>query len=160
MRMLVIVERVSQLGSQPLPKSLAEPGGTASPHPCPQSSLPPSGPLPSVLPYPGPLTGPFSPSSIVLMASKGRYISRGPWTRVLEKLGADKGLKLKGKVRVGFAPTLKGAPGAWAGTPCWGWNTCPQAQLVICRDPWAGCCLCPLHTTVTILTHEQTLGGN
>ena len=31
------------------------------------------------------------------MASKGRYISRGPWTRVLEKLGADKGLKLKGK---------------------------------------------------------------
>lgn len=47
------------------------------------------------------LIGPFSLSSIVLMASKGRYISRGPWTRVLEKLGADKGLKLKGK---GFGP--------------------------------------------------------
>lgn len=44
-----------------------------------------------------PLIAPSLLSSIVLMASKGRYISRGPWTRVLEKLGADKGLKLKGE---------------------------------------------------------------
>ena len=44
-----------------------------------------------------PLICPVWFSSIVLMASKGRYISRGPWTRVLEKLGAHKGLKLKGK---------------------------------------------------------------
>ncbi|KAM7330553.1 hypothetical protein ACRRTK_009742 [Alexandromys fortis] len=36
-------------------------------------------------------------NSIVLMASKGRYVTRGHWTRVLEKLGADKGLKLKGE---------------------------------------------------------------
>lgn len=37
------------------------------------------------------------------MASKGRYITRGPWTRVLEKLGADKGLKLKGKSERGLS---------------------------------------------------------
>ncbi|XP_063508505.1 cell migration-inducing and hyaluronan-binding protein isoform X1 [Pongo pygmaeus] len=42
-------------------------------------------------------------NSIVLMASKGRYVSRGPWTRVLEKLGADRGLKLKEQMAfVGF----------------------------------------------------------
>lgn len=47
-------------------------------------------------------------NSIVLMASKGRYISRGPWTRVLEKLGADKGLKLKEKMTfVGFKGSFR-----------------------------------------------------
>lgn len=47
-------------------------------------------------------------SSIVLVASKGRYVSRGPWTRVLEKLGADKGLKLKDKmVFVGFKGSFR-----------------------------------------------------
>nr|XP_036869469.1 cell migration-inducing and hyaluronan-binding protein [Manis javanica] len=47
-------------------------------------------------------------SSIVLMASKGRYISRGPWTRVLEKLGADKGLKLKEKMAfIGFKGSFR-----------------------------------------------------
>lgn len=43
------------------------------------------------------LIGPFLCSSIVLVASKGRYVARGQWTRVLEKLGLDKGLKLKGE---------------------------------------------------------------
>ncbi|XP_045142328.1 cell migration-inducing and hyaluronan-binding protein isoform X3 [Echinops telfairi] len=47
-------------------------------------------------------------NSIVLMASKGRYISRGPWTRVLEKLGAEKGLKLKEKMAfVGFKGSFR-----------------------------------------------------
>lgn len=47
-------------------------------------------------------------NSIVLVASKGRYVSRGPWTRVLEKLGADKGLKLKDKmVFVGFKGSFR-----------------------------------------------------
>lgn len=47
-------------------------------------------------------------NSIVLMASKGRYITRGPWTRVLEKLGADKGLKLKEKMAfVGFKGSFR-----------------------------------------------------
>ncbi|XP_058398578.1 cell migration-inducing and hyaluronan-binding protein isoform X4 [Diceros bicornis minor] len=47
-------------------------------------------------------------NSIVLMASKGRYISRGPWTRVLEKLGADKGLKLKEKMAfIGFKGSFR-----------------------------------------------------
>ncbi|XP_014392405.1 PREDICTED: cell migration-inducing and hyaluronan-binding protein-like [Myotis brandtii] len=54
------------------------------------------------------LIGPLSLSSIVLVASKGRYVSRGPWTRVLEKLGADKGLKLKDKmVFVGFKGSFR-----------------------------------------------------
>lgn len=63
------------------------PRTTQHPSPCP---------LAPVCPLSG-LIGFFSHSSIVLMASKGRYVSRGPWTRVLEKLGADRGLKLKGK---------------------------------------------------------------
>uniref|UniRef100_A0A8C5EIZ0 hyaluronoglucosaminidase n=1 Tax=Gouania willdenowi TaxID=441366 RepID=A0A8C5EIZ0_GOUWI len=37
-------------------------------------------------------------SSIVLMTSKGRLITRGPWIKVLEKLGAEKGVKLKDKL--------------------------------------------------------------
>ncbi|XP_037367292.1 cell migration-inducing and hyaluronan-binding protein [Talpa occidentalis] len=46
--------------------------------------------------------------SIVLMASKGRLVSRGPWTRVLEKLGADKGLRLKEKMAfVGFKGSFR-----------------------------------------------------
>ncbi|XP_021502953.1 cell migration-inducing and hyaluronan-binding protein isoform X2 [Meriones unguiculatus] len=47
-------------------------------------------------------------NSIVLMVSKGRYITRGPWTRVLEKLGAEKGLKLKEKMAfVGFKGSFR-----------------------------------------------------
>uniref|UniRef100_A0A8D0BB02 hyaluronoglucosaminidase n=1 Tax=Salvator merianae TaxID=96440 RepID=A0A8D0BB02_SALMN len=37
-------------------------------------------------------------NSIVLMTSKGRFITKGPWTKVLEKLGAEKGFKLKDKM--------------------------------------------------------------
>ncbi|XP_053275095.1 cell migration-inducing and hyaluronan-binding protein [Pleuronectes platessa] len=41
--------------------------------------------------------------SIVLMTSKGRLITRGSWTKVLERLGADKSIKLKDKLAfVGF----------------------------------------------------------
>lgn len=44
-----------------------------------------------------PFTHLFVPfSSIVLVTSKGRFISRGPWTKVLEKLGAGEGFRLKG----------------------------------------------------------------
>uniref|UniRef100_W5N565 hyaluronoglucosaminidase n=1 Tax=Lepisosteus oculatus TaxID=7918 RepID=W5N565_LEPOC len=40
---------------------------------------------------------------IVLMTSKGRLVSRGPWTKILETLGADRNVKLKDKmVFVGF----------------------------------------------------------
>ncbi|XP_070350304.1 cell migration-inducing and hyaluronan-binding protein isoform X4 [Equus asinus] len=47
-------------------------------------------------------------NSIVLMASKGRYISRGPWTRVLEKLGADEGLRLREKMAfIGFKGSFR-----------------------------------------------------
>ncbi|XP_012867299.1 PREDICTED: cell migration-inducing and hyaluronan-binding protein [Dipodomys ordii] len=47
-------------------------------------------------------------NSIVLMVSKGRYTTRGPWTRVLEKLGADKGLRLKEKMAlVGFKGSFR-----------------------------------------------------
>uniref|UniRef100_A0A8C8YL30 hyaluronoglucosaminidase n=1 Tax=Prolemur simus TaxID=1328070 RepID=A0A8C8YL30_PROSS len=47
-------------------------------------------------------------NSIVLVVSKGRYISRGPWTRVLEKLGADKGVKLKEKMAfVGYKGSFR-----------------------------------------------------
>ena len=89
-------ELVSPAHNPALPRSLAGlwalltqvPPATMQ-HPCPGT------------PYPTlssrPLICPFWFSSIVLMASKGRYTSRGPWTRVLEKLGAHKGLKLKGK---------------------------------------------------------------
>uniref|UniRef100_A0A8C7R076 Cell migration inducing hyaluronidase 1 n=1 Tax=Oncorhynchus mykiss TaxID=8022 RepID=A0A8C7R076_ONCMY len=34
--------------------------------------------------------------SIVIITSKGRLVTRGPWTRILELLGADKTLKLRG----------------------------------------------------------------
>ncbi|KAG8001668.1 Cell migration-inducing and hyaluronan-binding protein, partial [Nibea albiflora] len=41
--------------------------------------------------------------SIVLITSKGRLVTRGSWTKVLEKLGADKNIKLKDKLAfVGF----------------------------------------------------------
>lgn len=66
---------------------------------CPSQAA--AGPLGAAqAPHPtslSPSDRPFSLSSIVLMASKGRHVSRGPWTRVLEKLGADKGLRLKGE---------------------------------------------------------------
>ncbi|XP_069480269.1 cell migration-inducing and hyaluronan-binding protein [Ambystoma mexicanum] len=42
-------------------------------------------------------------NSIVLMVSKGRLVSKGPWTKALEKLGAQKDVKLKDKMAfVGF----------------------------------------------------------
>ncbi|KAJ8249320.1 hypothetical protein GJAV_G00233530 [Gymnothorax javanicus] len=41
--------------------------------------------------------------SIVLMTSKGRLVTRGLWTKILEYLGADKSIKLKEKLAfVGF----------------------------------------------------------
>uniref|UniRef100_A0A452U0G9 hyaluronoglucosaminidase n=1 Tax=Ursus maritimus TaxID=29073 RepID=A0A452U0G9_URSMA len=47
-------------------------------------------------------------NSIVLMVSKGRYTSRGTWTRVLEDLGADKSIKLKEKMAfVGFKGSFR-----------------------------------------------------
>lgn len=46
--------------------------------------------------------------SIVLVTSKGRFISRGPWTKVLEKLGAEKGFSLKEKMAfVGFKGSFR-----------------------------------------------------
>uniref|UniRef100_G1TMU3 hyaluronoglucosaminidase n=1 Tax=Oryctolagus cuniculus TaxID=9986 RepID=G1TMU3_RABIT len=60
-------------------------------------------------------------NSIVLVTSKGKYSSRGPWTRALEKLGADKGLKLKEKMAfVGFKGSFRPiwvTPGAVAPQP-------------------------------------------
>ncbi|KAG8516428.1 Cell migration-inducing and hyaluronan-binding protein [Galemys pyrenaicus] len=48
--------------------------------------------------------------SIVLVASKGRLAARGAWTRVLEKLGADRALWLKEKlVFVGFKGSFRPA---------------------------------------------------
>ncbi|XP_077774996.1 cell migration-inducing and hyaluronan-binding protein isoform X1 [Podarcis muralis] len=47
-------------------------------------------------------------NSIVVMTSKGRFISRGPWTTVLEKLGAQRGFKLKDKMGfVGYKGTFR-----------------------------------------------------
>lgn len=41
--------------------------------------------------------------SIILITSKGRLFTRGSWTKVLERLGADKGIKFKDKLAfVGF----------------------------------------------------------
>ncbi|KAM3877484.1 cell migration-inducing and hyaluronan-binding protein [Diretmus argenteus] len=41
--------------------------------------------------------------SIVIMTSKGRLVTRGPWTKVMERLGAGKSVKLKDKLAfVGF----------------------------------------------------------
>ncbi|KFP87173.1 Protein KIAA1199, partial [Apaloderma vittatum] len=46
--------------------------------------------------------------SIVLVTSKGRFISRGPWTKVLEKLGAEEGFRLKEKMSfVGFKGSFR-----------------------------------------------------
>lgn len=81
--------------------------GCPFPHPWP--GLWP--PAPRARPLSRPLTMPLSLSSVVLMASRGRYVSRGLWTRVLEKLGADKGLRLKGK---GFGLGTQ-ASAAWEG---------------------------------------------
>lgn len=41
----------------------------------------------------------FFSSSVVLMTSKGRLVTRGAWTKALERLGADKGIKLKGNYK-------------------------------------------------------------
>ncbi|XP_062998620.1 cell migration-inducing and hyaluronan-binding protein [Elgaria multicarinata webbii] len=47
-------------------------------------------------------------NSIVLMTSKGRFISKGPWTKVLEKLGAETGFKLKDKMAfVGYKGSFR-----------------------------------------------------
>ncbi|KAF7646040.1 hypothetical protein LDENG_00194740, partial [Lucifuga dentata] len=41
--------------------------------------------------------------SVIIMSSKGRLVTRGPWTKVMERLGADKNAKLKEKIAfVGF----------------------------------------------------------
>ncbi|XP_008638292.1 PREDICTED: cell migration-inducing and hyaluronan-binding protein isoform X1 [Corvus brachyrhynchos] len=46
--------------------------------------------------------------SIVLVTSKGRLISRGPWTKILEKLGAGEGFRLKEKMAfVGFKGSFR-----------------------------------------------------
>uniref|UniRef100_A0AAQ5ZYF8 hyaluronoglucosaminidase n=1 Tax=Amphiprion ocellaris TaxID=80972 RepID=A0AAQ5ZYF8_AMPOC len=46
--------------------------------------------------------------SIVLMTSKGRMVTRGSWTKVLERLGAEKSIKLKDKLAfVGFKGSFK-----------------------------------------------------
>lgn len=36
--------------------------------------------------------------SIVIITSKGRLVTKGPWTKILEKLGAEKNVKLKGNL--------------------------------------------------------------
>ncbi|XP_044294790.1 cell migration-inducing and hyaluronan-binding protein isoform X2 [Varanus komodoensis] len=47
-------------------------------------------------------------NSVVLMTSKGRFISKGPWTKVLEKLGAKTGFKLKEKMAfVGYKGSFR-----------------------------------------------------
>ncbi|XP_020497083.1 cell migration-inducing and hyaluronan-binding protein [Labrus bergylta] len=46
--------------------------------------------------------------TIVLLTSKGRLVTRGSWTRVLERLGADRSIKLKDKLAfVGFKGSFK-----------------------------------------------------
>ncbi|MGH0174331.1 UNVERIFIED_CONTAM: hypothetical protein FKN15_067922 [Acipenser sinensis] len=46
--------------------------------------------------------------SIVIITSKGRLVTKGPWTKILEKLGAEKNVKLKDKlVFVGFKGSYK-----------------------------------------------------
>uniref|UniRef100_A0A4W5M320 Uncharacterized protein n=1 Tax=Hucho hucho TaxID=62062 RepID=A0A4W5M320_9TELE len=46
--------------------------------------------------------------SIVIITSKGRLVTRGPWTRILELLGADKTLNLRDKLTfVGFKGTFR-----------------------------------------------------
>lgn len=87
----------------------------------------PSAPRSRLLSHP--LTAPLSLSSIVLMASRGRYVSRGPWTRVLEKLGADEGIRLKGKgfgqgwMRVSVLPRPERL------LPTWLWPLTPQCTV-------------------------------
>ncbi|KAK2853368.1 hypothetical protein Q5P01_006029 [Channa striata] len=47
-------------------------------------------------------------SSIVVMTSKGRLVTKGPWTKVLERLGADKSIKLNEKLAfVGFKGSFR-----------------------------------------------------
>ncbi|XP_060035573.1 cell migration-inducing and hyaluronan-binding protein isoform X3 [Erinaceus europaeus] len=43
--------------------------------------------------------GALPDGSIVLVASRGRCVSRGPWARVLEQLGADRGFRMKAGLR-------------------------------------------------------------
>ncbi|KAK1798023.1 hypothetical protein P4O66_000525 [Electrophorus voltai] len=46
--------------------------------------------------------------SIVLVTSKGKLFTRGPWTKVLERLGADQNVKLKDKLAfVGFKGSFR-----------------------------------------------------
>nr|XP_061819850.1 cell migration-inducing and hyaluronan-binding protein-like isoform X1 [Nerophis lumbriciformis] len=46
--------------------------------------------------------------SIVLMTSKGRLVTKGPWTKVLERLGASANIKLKDKLTfVGFKGSFR-----------------------------------------------------
>ncbi|XP_048119132.1 cell migration-inducing and hyaluronan-binding protein [Alosa alosa] len=46
--------------------------------------------------------------TIVLITSKGRLVTRGPWTKALERIGADPNVKLKDKmVFVGFKGSFK-----------------------------------------------------
>ncbi|XP_045929973.1 cell migration-inducing and hyaluronan-binding protein [Micropterus dolomieu] len=46
--------------------------------------------------------------SIVIITSKGRLVTRGSWTKVLERLGADKSIKLKDKLAfVGFKGSFR-----------------------------------------------------
>ncbi|XP_020645703.3 cell migration-inducing and hyaluronan-binding protein [Pogona vitticeps] len=47
-------------------------------------------------------------NSIVVMTSKGRYFSKGLWTKVLEKLGAPSGFRLKDKLAfVGYKGSFR-----------------------------------------------------
>ncbi|XP_013929762.1 PREDICTED: cell migration-inducing and hyaluronan-binding protein-like [Thamnophis sirtalis] len=47
-------------------------------------------------------------NSIVVMTSKGRFVSRSPWTKVLETLGAKPGFKLKDKMAfVGYKGSFR-----------------------------------------------------
>lgn len=47
-------------------------------------------------------------SSIVLITSKGKFITKGQWTRILETLGADNGVRLKDQLTfVGFKGSFK-----------------------------------------------------
>ncbi|KAF4083044.1 hypothetical protein AMELA_G00135530 [Ameiurus melas] len=46
--------------------------------------------------------------SIVMITSKGKLVTRGPWTKTLEKLGADPNVKLKDKLAfVGFKGSFR-----------------------------------------------------
>ncbi|XP_023669607.2 cell migration-inducing and hyaluronan-binding protein [Paramormyrops kingsleyae] len=46
--------------------------------------------------------------SIVMITSKGRLVTKGPWTKILQQLGAEKNVKLKDKLAfVGFKGNYK-----------------------------------------------------